>query len=127
MISNRLKTIAEMLPVDASVADIGCDHGLLARQLRERGNQQLIICADNKPSPLLSARMNLAGFDNIVFVLSDGATKIRDKVDYAVLSGLGYNTVRKILKDSDAFFRSLKGIIIQINSHVAQQIGRAHV
>ncbi|MCR5067074.1 MAG: class I SAM-dependent methyltransferase [Erysipelotrichaceae bacterium] len=120
MISKRIKKIASLIGNEESVADIGCDHGHLAMQLRENGNRARIICSDNKIGPLNNARKNLAAYDGIEFVLGNGAENIRESVDTAVMSGLGYRTVIGIINASRSFFDSCSRMIIQINTCMDQ-------
>ena len=59
MISNRIKEIAKLIDNTSSFTDIGCDHGYLALEARKNGNENLIICSDNKIGPLNNAESNL--------------------------------------------------------------------
>lgn len=118
MKSKRLNAIADLINKNYSFTDIGCDHGYLAMIVRESGNRNLIICSDDKIGPLNNARRNLENYDNILFVLSDGAKEIKKQTDIAVLAGLGFQTVRKIISESLAYFRKCKKIIIQVNQNV---------
>lgn len=119
MISKRIKEIARLIKNEYSFVDIGCDHGYLALLARENGNKNLIICSDNKDGPLNNARNNLKNYDNILFVLSDGAKKISVQTDVAVLAGMGHVTVKNIILDSLDYFRNCKQIIIQVNQDVS--------
>lgn len=118
MISKRLRLIASLISNQQSVLDIGCDHGYLAQQLRLNGNNELIICADNKLGPLNNARKNLVGVENVEFVLSDGAGEVSKQVDVAVCAGMGYQTVTEILRASESYFRKCDYLIIQVNNSV---------
>ncbi len=119
MISKRIKEIAKLIENKDSFVDIGCDHGYLALMARENGNDNLIICSDDKIGPLNNARNNLKNYNNILFILSDGAKKIDIQTDVAVLSGMGHLTVIKIILDSIGYFRNCKKIIIQVNQNVS--------
>ena len=105
-----------MISNDESVLDIGCDHGHLAQQLRHNGNRAHLICSDNKIGPLNNARKNLAGYENISFVLGNGAEKVTGSVDTVVMSGLGYQTVTGIIEASREYFAKCERMIIQINT-----------
>ncbi len=119
MSSKRIQEIAKLIDNSESFVDIGCDHGYLALMARESGNNQLIVCSDNKIGPLNNAKNNLRNYDDILYVLSDGAKKINATVDVAVLSGMGHLTVSKIILDSLDYFRKCKKIIIQVNQNVS--------
>ncbi|MGI6608240.1 MAG: tRNA (adenine(22)-N(1))-methyltransferase [Erysipelotrichaceae bacterium] len=118
MISKRIREIADLIDNKHSFIDIGCDHGYLALMARKNGNESLIICSDNKKGPLSSAKKNLENYNNILFILSDGLKEINVQTDVAVLAGMGFQTVRKIILDSTDYFRKYQQIIIQINQNV---------
>lgn len=120
MNNKRIEAISQLIDNDESVIDIGCDHGFLAKMLRIKGNNKLIICSDNKIGPLNNARNNLIGYDNINFELTDGVDNIDTVCDVCVLAGMGHNTVISIIENNENYFRNCKKIIIQVNSVVAQ-------
>ena len=120
MNNKRIEAISQLIDNDESVIDIGCDHGFLAKMLRTKGNNKLIICSDNKIGPLNNARNNLIGYDNISFELTDGVDNIDTVCDVCVLAGMGHNTVISIIENNESYFRNCKKIIIQVNSVVAQ-------
>ena len=120
MNNKRIEAISQLIDNDESVIDIGCDHGFLAKMLRTKGNNKLIICSDNKIGPLNNARNNLIGYDNIHFELTDGVDNIDTVCDVCVLAGMGHNTVISIIENNENYFRNCKKIIIQVNSVVAQ-------
>ena len=120
MNNKRIEAISQLIDNDESVIDIGCDHGFLAKMLRIKGNNKLIICSDNKIGPLNNARNNLIGYDNIYFELTDGVDNIDTVCDVCVLAGMGHNTVISIIENNENYFRNCKKIIIQVNSVVAQ-------
>lgn len=120
MNNKRIEAISQLIDNDESVIDIGCDHGFLAKMLRTKGNNKLIICSDNKIGPLNNARNNLIGYDNIHFELTDGVDNIDTVCDVCVLAGMGHNTVISIIENNESYFRNCKKIIIQVNSVVGQ-------
>ena len=120
MNNKKIEAISQLIDNDESVIDIGCDHGFLAKMLRTKGNNKLIICSDNKIGPLNNARNNLIGYDNIHFELTDGVDNIDTVCDVCVLAGMGHNTVISIIENNENYFRNCKKIIIQVNSVVAQ-------
>ena len=120
MNNKRIEAISQLIDNDESVIDIGCDHGFLAKMLRIKGNNKLIICSDNKIGPLNNARNNLIGYDNINFELTDGVDNIDTVCDVCVLAGMGHNTVISIIENNEDYFRNCKKIIIQVNSVVGQ-------
>ncbi len=78
-LSHRLSVVAGMAPAGYTVADIGCDHGLLAIYLAQKGISGRVYAADVRRRPLEKARENIAraGLSHLVFpVLSDGLRQI---------------------------------------------------
>lgn len=118
MNNKRIQTIANLIGNDKSVIDIGCDHGYLALALREKGNDQLIICCDEKIGPLNNAKSNLYKYDDIEYYCTDGVRNIDEQAQIAVLAGMGHNTVIHILSSSESYFRKCEKIIIQVNQIV---------
>ena len=110
MNNKRIEAISQLIDNDESVIDIGCDHGFLAKMLRTKGNNKLIICSDNKIGPLNNARNNLIGYDNINFELTDGVDNIDTVCDVCVLAGMGHNTVISIIENNESYFRNCKKI-----------------
>lgn len=119
MINKRIRAIAQLIENDKSVIDIGCDHGYLAKQLRIQGNNNLIICCDEKIGPLNNAKSNLEKYDNIDFFCTDGVENIQKQADVAVMAGMGHHTVEHIMLSSESYFRNCKKIIIQVNQTVS--------
>ncbi|MBE6103819.1 MAG: hypothetical protein E7193_02885 [Erysipelotrichaceae bacterium] len=118
MISKRLRTIGDLIDNEENVTDVGCDHGLLAVYLRQKGNTAHLICADSKPGPLSQGRKNLnaMGIENVDMVLSDGLREIDEVTDVIVMAGMGYHTVQHIMTDSADKFAGCRKIIIQVNT-----------
>lgn len=120
MISFRIRKIASVVKENYSITDIGCDHGYLAICLRELGNENRVICADNKKGPLNNARKNLNGFSNIDYVLSDGLRNIEEITDGVVLAGMGFRTVKSIIENDFEKFCQYRQIIIQSNNSLPE-------
>ena len=57
-ISPRLNTIAQLVPVGSSVADIGTDHARLPIYLLQNRIARYVIATDVNPKPLEKARNN---------------------------------------------------------------------
>ncbi len=111
--------IASLIETSESVVDVGCDHGYLAVELKNRGHRGRIICTDNKKGPLENARRNLdeAGYHDVETVLTDGVSTLEGHYDVTVMAGMGYHTVAQIMTQSKEYFREGR-IIIQVNTDV---------
>ncbi|MBO5211740.1 MAG: SAM-dependent methyltransferase [Clostridia bacterium] len=103
-LSQRLETIATLVPIGARVCDIGCDHGYLAIYLRLKGIAKTVIAADLNELPLERARKNIEKLnaDNIDLRLCDGLAGIeKDEVDTVIIAGMGGNVIAGIVERCD--------------------------
>lgn len=99
-LSARLGLIASMVPQNAAVCDVGCDHGYLALSLLESGRARSVIAADLREKPLASARANAArfGLEQISFRLCDGLSGVKPgEADTVIIAGMGGDVISGIL------------------------------
>lgn len=97
---NRIEGLASLVDKDALVLDIGTDHCYLPIYLYEKNITKRVIGSDISKNALEYAKNNLIKHnleENIKLVLSDGFKNIDEVVDIAVISGVGTNTIKKIL------------------------------
>lgn len=101
-ISNRLKIIADMIPENSKVIDVGCDHGLLSIYL-EKEKHCLCIGTDINKNALESAKINKKKYQSdIQLFLTDGLSDIDIKNnDYIVIAGMGTTTIKHILDSNN--------------------------
>ena len=114
-LSPRLETIADMVPSEARLADVGSDHGLVPIRLILDGRISSAIASDIRPGPLTRARNNAReyGADHIRFVLCDGLSGISpDETDTIVIAGMGGETIASIL-EAAPWVRDGKTLILQ--------------
>ena len=99
-LSQRLETIATLVPNGARVCDIGCDHGYLAIYLRLNNIAKTVIAADLNEQPLKRAEANIKKLnaDNIDLRLCDGLAGVKkDEVDTVIIAGMGGNVIAGII------------------------------
>ena len=99
-LSRRLFAIAEMVDVNAYVADIGSDHGHLPIYLVQNGRIEWAMAVENKMGPYLNLKHNVdaAGLSSHISIsLSDGISVLNGGVDTLVLAGMGGQNVIDIL------------------------------
>ena len=100
-LDERLGTIAAMTPRCRTVADIGCDHGLLIAELLQSGRCDFGIAADINPLPLDKARRELGRrglSDCSECRLTNGLCGIAPVgVDTVVIAGMGGELISDIL------------------------------
>jgi len=114
----RLRVAAEMVPPGSRVADIGSGHGLLPRALLASGRASHCIASERSPRTL--ARVwtppgALPGARRLELRVGDGLRVLRaaDRVDVALLLGMGAVTIGRILDARDAAARAIPRLVIQ--------------
>ena len=103
-ISKRLLCCASLVPEEARVADVGCDHGYLGIWLLHERRAGYVAACDLRPQPLEKARTNSRSFgtaDRMDFFVADGLAAIRpETVDTVVCAGMGGDCIAHILEDA---------------------------
>lgn len=97
---NRIKVIASLVDNDALVVDIGTDHAYLPIYLYENDITKNIVASDISSNALLFAKNNLEKHNlrgKIKLVVSDGFKNLDECFDIAIISGVGTETIKKIL------------------------------
>ncbi len=116
-ISKRLKALVKFVDKDDSLADVGCDHGLLSIYLVENKLCKNVIASDINPKALNNAKKNIKKRNlNIKTYLSDGLGNIPlEEINGLIISGMGTKTILEILADDYALF-NINKLIIQSNN-----------
>ncbi len=99
-LSQRLETIAALVPKGTRACDIGCDHGYLAIYLTKNNIASSVIAADLNELPLKRAEANIKKLnaDNIELRLCDGLSGIsKNEVDTIIIAGMGGNVISGII------------------------------
>ena len=99
----RLAAIAELVPADTRLVDVGTDHGLLPIRLLHDGRIASAIASDIRPGPLSHAKNSalINQTENIRFVLCNGLEGIPpDETDTIVIAGMGGENIASILSSS---------------------------
>lgn len=120
MLSKRLQKVFEFIDINDFVADIGCDHGYLAKELVING-ATFVQLVDNKVEPLNVAKKNLKEIEHmatIEYTLADGLSKINEKVNVVAICGMGGNLIANILKENIAAAKKMKYLVLEANSKV---------
>lgn len=122
-ISKRLKIIASLIPLNARILDVGCDHALLPIYIYNKGISNFIIASDNKEGPLNEAKKNLEKYDlldKIPLILSDGLKNIDSTIDCLIIAGMGGKLLLSILENSFKKLNNLSMMILQPNGHESE-------
>lgn len=99
-LSVRLKTIAESVPANAKVCDVGTDHGFLPIYLASSGRAVSVIATDINEKPLKKAEENIkkSGVCGISLRLCDGLSGVdKGEVDTVIAAGMGGEVISGIL------------------------------
>ena len=119
-LSKRLNEIANMIDKDDVVIDVGCDHALLDIFLASKYNK-VYYASDLRKSALNKGKENIEKYkmdNNIVLICDNGLNGIKDEynINTAVITGLGYQTILKILKNKEKL-SSINKLVIESNTN----------
>ena len=112
----RLAAIADWVPQNARLADVGTDHALLPLWLLKNGRIASAVATDINVLPLQRAQANAraAEEERIRFVLCDGLADVTpDEVNTVVIAGLGGENIADILRRSPWACKEFMTLILQ--------------
>lgn len=116
-LSPRLQAIADFVPQNSIVADIGTDHGYIPRYLIEENISKMVIATDVSQGSLDKTikYINESIFDNVITArLGDGLDVIKPfEVDTVVIAGMGGLLIRDILSKNRKVTNSINNFILQ--------------
>ena len=119
VLSDRLKTIADFVPLNSIVGDIGTDHGYLPVYLIEKRISKKVIASDISKNSLekIIQLVKLKGLeDKIDIRLGDGLEVFKQfEVDTLVIAGMGGLLIRDILDKNKKITDSIVNFILQPN------------
>lgn len=111
----RINEIVDLITPYKIVADVGCDHAYLIKRAFDLNLISKAYAIDNKKGPLNNAKMTLAGYQNVSFLLSDGLTDLASDTEVVVLAGMGGSLIVNILEKGLNKLDNVKRIIIEAN------------
>lgn len=115
MLSLRLKTIADLVPNNSKIINVGTDHALLEIFLAKEKNVSS-VGIDISYNSVLKSKNNVAkeNFENkIQIIQNDGLENIKINDEIITLSGLGTHTILNILENI-----TNNDLIIQSNNNI---------
>ena len=104
MLTKRLKAIADLVPSNASVIDIGTDHAYIPIYLYRKNITTNITASDISSKVLASTLENLKKYNldtKIPLILSNGFASINQTYDVAIIAGMGTHTIKSILNNAN--------------------------
>lgn len=120
-LTERLSAVAHLVRKNASLADIGCDHGFLPVFLLERGIISSAVASDINEGPLNSCRalVKEKGLENkIRCVLADGLSAISEsECSDIAICGMGGELIAAILSACQWSKNSNKHFIFNPMTH----------
>ena len=137
-LGKRLETIINFCSRTRTIADIGCDHGQVTAELILQAKAYSVIATDISSESLnkavrLCSQLNILPF--VSFREGDGFTPITryDKVDSAVVAGMGGSEIIKILSESRVRVNELilqpmndavklRGYLLQIGFKIVEDV-----
>jgi len=119
-LSPRLEKLANYIPDNSNMVDIGCDHGLLDIYLVQQRKNVQVIASDVNENALGNAKKNIKKYqldDKITTVLSNGLDSIDTKdVDTIVIAGMGSHTIVGILYNNLKKLKKVNRLVLQSNN-----------
>lgn len=122
VLSERLKSLTDMVTVGKRVVDVGCDHGFVSIYLVQHGISPGVLAMDVRKGPLSRAQEHIAEYemeDYIETRLSDGLYEYRaGEAQSLVCAGMGGRLMMKILTESEEKAKTLDELILQPQSEL---------
>ena len=99
--TKRLKIIASHIGKGRVFADIGCDHGIIAKYVLDNELFETVIASDISNKSLDKAKKLLNKYGSkVTFLVSDGFNKFHLIPDEAVIAGMGGEEICSILSNA---------------------------
>lgn len=119
-LSNRLKKVAELVPENSRIADIGSDHAYLPAYLVNQEKIEFGVAGEVVEGPYLNAVKEIKNqmMENIVKVrFGDGleVIEIDDRINTVIIAGMGGNLIKNILTEGYEKLNGSEKLILQPN------------
>ena len=120
VLTERLRTAAELVRQNRKTVDVGTDHGYLPAFLVINGITEDATAADIGKGPLDNAKKTLEKYslgDKIATVLSDGLEKIDRDTEEIIICGMGGTLIAEILGKAEWIKNEKIHLILQPMTH----------
>lgn len=123
-LSKRLQAIANLVPDNSRVADIGTDHGYIPIYLRLNNKASYCIASDINKGPIESAERNRAKYQvSEVETRQGGGLQTlckEDNLDIVIIAGMGGYLIHDILENDLELVKGMKKIILQPQNNITE-------
>ncbi len=121
-LTKRLQAIADRVPKDTCVVDVGTDHGYIPIYLTRHGLCKKCIASDINQGPLDSAKKHSLKYQMNDLDLRKGSglqtVSPKDAVEVIIIAGMGGTLVIDILKKDCEIVKGAKKLILQPQTNV---------
>ncbi|CAI2605295.1 tRNA (adenine(22)-N(1))-methyltransferase [Apilactobacillus kunkeei] len=119
-LSQRLKVVADFVPQNSRVADIGSDHAYLPVYLMKQKQIKFGIASEVAQGPLDNAIQEIKDeglSDRIDTRLADGLLSVQpeDRIDCVTIAGMGGTLIKNILENGKSHLSGDELLILQPN------------
>jgi tRNA (adenine22-N1)-methyltransferase len=111
-LSLRLQTIADLIPPNHSLGDIGSDHGYLIQEVIEKNKVPFAYACDNKKGPYERLKANLSRYSNVSVSLSSGLDKLPSNIETVSITGMGGELVSSILNNGKEKLKNVNYLVL---------------
>ncbi len=121
-LSARLQAVADFVPPEARLADIGSDHAFLPAYLVQTGKINFAVAGEVVDGPFRIAKNHIesANLHNNIYVKKANgldAIDVSEQIDTVVIAGMGGILIADILKTGQEKLDSITRLILQPNNH----------
>lgn len=120
ILTNRLKTAAELVRPNRKTVDVGTDHGYLPAFLVLNGKINCAIAADIGTGPLENAKKTINKYGlqgKIDTILSNGLEKIPIDTEEIIIAGMGGTLIAEILGKAEWIKHKNIHLVLQPMTH----------
>ena len=121
-LSKRLQAVADLVPQNSRLADIGSDHAYIPTYLVQQGIIDYAIAGEVVEGPYTIAKNHVLEHDlqnNIYVKLANGlaAIELSEQIETIVIAGMGGILISEILEAGKDKLANAKTLILQANNH----------